>query len=68
MKKTCDGCRALNGKLCSLGYKNHTKLTMYKGRLINNGIVPLENCPKPKTYKNLFYEIDKNKKSNGYND
>ena len=55
MKKTCDSCRALNGKNCSLGYKNETKLISFENRLINKGIVPLENCPKPKTYKKLLF-------------
>jgi hypothetical protein len=54
MKTTCDGCRALNGKNCNLGYKNKTKLIYFENRLINEGIVPLENCPKPKTYKELL--------------
>jgi hypothetical protein len=54
MKKTCYGCRALSLKTCNLGYKNETLLINFDGVLINKGLVPLEDCPKPKTYNELL--------------
>lgn len=49
MKKTCDGCRALEPDIyrlwqCSLHYKIDVK----QG-------VPLEPCPKPRTIKQLVH-------------
>lgn len=43
MKKTCLGCRALNTSFgsCYLGYA------------VDANYHPTENCPKPKTYKEL---------------
>ena len=56
MKKTCDGCRALyiswrhiglTRSYCNLGYKQKE---IYKIGLFKDAI-PLENCPKPRTWK-----------------
>lgn len=52
MKRTCDGCKAFNDSFnrCDLGYKiepcKHVWFIPVKFR-------PLEECPKPKTYKEL---------------
>lgn len=49
MKKSCEGCKALNGVnllsdwQCELDYK----IDGFKG-------IPLEKCPKPKTYQKLL--------------
>ena len=47
MKKSCLDCKALNIRVCSLGYKTET----YNIMSIPCGIKPLEDCPKPKTIK-----------------
>ena len=60
MKKSCDDCRALSGTKCSLGYKNKLKLININGSIINKGLKPIEDCPKPKTYKELLYEKEIN--------
>lgn len=55
MKRTCDGCRALNTIFepkCDLGFKILAN-KQYCG--INIGWKPLEECPKPKTIKDYFY-------------
>jgi len=56
MKKTCNGCRALmygfHGMMCEFKFKIE-KIT-YKGREI--GLKPLEQCPKPRTYKEYFLQ------------
>ena len=48
-KKTCDGCKALYGRLiwemrCTLGYSTKN------GKYV---LEPNEKCPKPKTFKEL---------------
>jgi hypothetical protein len=50
MKRTCEGCRALNDKSCDLGYKTEwlTPPKEFSGLFI--GMKPVEECPKPKTY------------------
>lgn len=54
MKKNCEGCRAIGiYAKCNLGYK--TEKIYFDG--IGSPVIsikPLENCPKPKTYKELF--------------
>jgi len=57
MKKTCNGCKAeisINKILrCELGYRvRHAK---HKG--IYTGIVPTEECPKPKTWDEYYHQI-----------
>lgn len=53
MKRTCDGCKALEfdyeKKRCGLRYKQEWK---------NHRPVPAEECPKPRTYKRLFELIE----------
>lgn len=49
MKKSCKGCRALDGWSCGLMYKTKRNNTGFYG-----DIYPLEDCPKPKTYKAYF--------------
>ena len=48
MKKTCEGCKALElsqyTARCLLGYK------------FDERFKPLEQCPKPKTYADFFEE------------
>lgn len=52
MKRTCNGCRALeqiNGYFnCILGYKIEQK---YVEQVFNVGAKPKEECPKPTTYE-----------------
>jgi hypothetical protein len=57
MKRSCDGCRALwyhytFDRYCSciLGYK--VKSIFHHTILV--GAIPLEECPKPMTYKKYF--------------
>lgn len=58
MKKTCKNCRALNNECkCDLGYKVKTR---YYDDVIAISAIPLEKCPKPKTYKN-YINLMKNK-------
>ena len=51
MKRTCNGCRALeksrNHYRCDLGYK--IEQIMYE-KVFSIGAKPKEDCPKPKTY------------------
>jgi len=57
MKRTCNGCRALNGfslnYRCALGYK----ILEIKKDIPLAGMIyeptPAEECPKPKTYHDL---------------
>lgn len=57
MKRTCNGCVALEdtstgiGKECRLGYKINSKETIHGVPL---GYEPLEECEKPKSYIQLF--------------
>lgn len=60
MKRTCNKCRALSSwkyLFCMFGYK--TKPKYYKGVVI--GLIPLENCPKPTTYKQFLHDKNKNR-------
>lgn len=50
MKKSCLDCKALNNRVCSLGYKIET----YDIVNIPCGIRPLEDCPKPRTIKEFI--------------
>lgn len=48
MKKSCTGCRALNGETCGLYYKTKRRGFAY------GDLMPIEECPKPKTYDALW--------------
>jgi len=58
MKRTCDGCRALGTDLgndqleCNLGYKTKEEVLMD----VVVCLIPLEQCPKPKTYDEYFLQ------------
>lgn len=54
LKKNCNGCRAIDGTKCDIGYK--TENIYYKSILL--GCKPIEPCPKPKTYKEYFNLIN----------
>lgn len=65
MKKTCNGCRALENigyeQQCSLGYSMTVDVI---GKLFGRDIhkaKPLEECPKPKTYDIYYALVDKKK-------
>ena len=53
MKKSCDGCRAIGkSNNCSLGYRTkmlYIPIPAFGNRMLER-MVPLEQCPKPKTY------------------
>ncbi|UUV26084.1 MULTISPECIES: hypothetical protein [Lysinibacillus] len=55
MKRTCNGCRALENNRgyfhCDLGYKVEQKTVE---KVINVGAKPKEECPKPTTYDNYL--------------
>tara|TARA_R110000772_G_scaffold36098_6_gene86692 strand:- start:11438 stop:11614 length:177 start_codon:yes stop_codon:yes gene_type:complete len=53
MKRNCNGCRALNGKICALGKKMTFTVKELEGYRIKT-YKPLEECPKPKTYRELL--------------
>ena len=55
MKKNCNGCRAFdrNGR-CELGYKVQVLSKNTSVGYILERQIPLEECPKPKTYDELF--------------
>ena len=61
MKRTCEGCRAFSNwgnfelQYCTLNFKTTTLIVKYK--TLNGHYEtkkPLEECPKPKTYKELI--------------
>lgn len=55
MKRTCDGCRALNTTFkaeCDLGFKISGNKQYYE---IDVGWKPMEECPKPKTTSEYIY-------------
>jgi len=56
MKRTCNGCKALDIDHCSLGYK--TKPKFFDDRIV--GRIPLEECEKPMTYS-YFLTLKKHK-------
>jgi hypothetical protein len=57
MKKSCDGCRAVSGKNCSLGY-NTTVIFKDMKYVTIETVVPTEPCPKPKTYNDFLYQLN----------
>lgn len=55
MKRTCEGCRALNTTFrtrCDLGFKI-TVSKQYCG--LDIAWKPMEECPKPKTISEYYY-------------
>jgi len=59
VKKKCDGCRAFGrSNSCDLGYK--TEIRYIPIPALNNWIlermVPLEQCPKPRTYNEYYLQ------------
>lgn len=64
LKKSCKGCRALEGfefdYRCTLGYRlTVDTIGEFYGRSIYQA-KPLEDCPKPKTYNKYFELHDEN--------
>jgi len=55
-KKTCDGCKALSGDMCSLNFDN--KFTKKSIGDITYHFVLTEFCYKPKTNQELILAID----------
>jgi len=53
MKRNCNGCRALDGSICSLGKKTTFTVKEIQGVRLKT-YKPLEECPKPKTYSELL--------------
>ena len=57
MKKTCNGCKAeirINKILrCELGYK--VKHIKFRG--VYTGIIPDEECPKPRTWNEYYHQL-----------
>ena len=51
MKKTCNGCKAYNSYGCALKYKTAKVFTGVTGTPKMVSMKPVENCPKPMTYK-----------------
>jgi len=56
MKKTCNGCRAMDSYGCDLGYKTEITRHSFNGYLDERK--PLEECEKPKTYSQFFYLLE----------
>ena len=59
MKKSCNGCRAYGrSDSCNLGYKTeiHYILIPALGNPMLKRMVPLEQCPKPKTYNDYYLQ------------
>ncbi|MEP9408611.1 hypothetical protein ABKP09_20030 [Peribacillus frigoritolerans] len=58
MKKTCNGCRAMeaSGGGCSLGYITEAASSMWDIELEHQ---PLEDCPKPITDEKFYEELEK---------
>lgn len=58
MKKTCNGCRAYgNSNSCSLGYQTkvlYIPIPAFGNRELER-MVPLEQCPKPRTYNEYLF-------------
>lgn len=60
MKKTCNGCRAINSYGCDLGYK--TKITIQSFNGHQDERKPLEECEKPKTYSQFIHLMETKRK------
>ena len=59
MKKKCDGCRAFGrSNSCDLGYKTkilYIPISAFGNRKLER-MVPLEQCPKPRTYNEYYLQ------------
>lgn len=59
MKKSCNGCRAHSGgSYCKLGYITkilYIPILTFGNRELEK-MVPLEPCPKPKTYDDYYLQ------------
>ena len=59
MKKTCNGCRAYsNNNDCNLGYKTkilNIPVPAFGNRILER-MIPLEQCPKPRTYDKYYLQ------------
>ena len=69
MKKTCNGCRAISRDFCYLGYATKIIYKDYKDFSPITILIPLEKCPKPKTYNEYFLQmkLSKDRISGGIN-
>ena len=59
MKKTCNGCRAYGNGDCSLEYKTqilNIAVPTFGDRTFER-MVPLEECSKPLTYDDYFFQL-----------
>lgn len=57
MKRNCNGCRASEETSCQLGFKVksiYVETGKHAGRHLENK--PLEECPKPKTLKEMVMQ------------
>lgn len=58
MKRNCNGCRASNDAICSLGKKVTFSVTEIFGYRVKT-FKPMEECLKPKTYVEYLRLIKK---------
>ena len=60
VKKSCDGCRAIGrSDRCNLGYKTkilYIPIKAFGDRELKR-MVPLEPCPKPRTYDGYYLQM-----------
>lgn len=56
MKKSCDNCKSLSSCGCALGYK--TEITRNSLNGYPSDRKPLEECEKPKRYKEFVFLLD----------
>ena len=69
MKRTCGNCKALSlpsyggdtGQRCTLGYKQKEGKMAAHGKTEVTIMCPDEECPKPKTYKELIAQTKEGK-------
>lgn len=58
MKKICIGCVAYGRDYCDLGYKTkilNIEVSAFGGRTFER-MIPLEQCPKPRTSSEYFFQ------------
>lgn len=56
-KKDCNGCKAIHGGKCLLGFKNlFERPDRYNSAI--NYYIPTEPCSKPRTIAALLHELD----------
>jgi len=73
VKRICDGCRALqwleyDGYFCDLGYRIKIIEKYSVGNKKIYASIPIEQCPKPRTYKQWFNADFKNGAGGGGGD